>query len=435
MDDGRRTTDALGTQQRSTPAALDTLPHIGLALWFAASPWAGYFLRFPAEKALVTFDRVTVVVVAVAFVARAWRSGRLRAPGAFEICWLCYGLVALGSALTLSSNAPYALRVAVDALLLPAAFYYGIRTGFEPSVGARPLFFAALLLGLSLPWIGIYEFLSRQDVMAFAGSGLFRANVVRANGPFASDNSYAIISALVTIFLLWLPSVLRLRLDGSARVAWLAAQLAAGIAACVPLFRAVIAAIAGAVALPYVLSGRVRTLARAAVVALLVAVAATPLWLRASETLVFRDRVSDPSSAFSRLATYKAAVDTIREHPLLGVGLAEYRTYFARKYGVAWYVDVEEVSGEGAEDSPHNNLLGTWAELGLAGIFFYVAASAALAWEALRRRNAAALALIFVYWVPGMTLESGVYGDLNLYYFAMLAVVMGSGIRERESEG
>jgi O-antigen ligase len=305
----------------------------------------------------VTFDRVATIAVAAGFAARAWRRGRLPALGAFEICWLCYGMVALASALAVSTNKPYALRIAVEAMLLPIVLFYGIAAGFDPRSDGRPLFFGAVLLGLSLPAVGVYEFLTRQDVMVYEGSGLFRANVVRANGPFASDNSYAIVSALLAVFLLWLPSALRLRLDASARLAWVAAQVAAGLAACIPLFRAVVAAVVGALALPYVIEGRIRTLARAGAVGALLFAAAAPVWLRYSESLVFRDRVTDPSSAFSRLATYKAAVDIVADHPLVGVGLAEYRTYFAGKYGTAWYIDVEEVSGVGAEDSPHNNLL------------------------------------------------------------------------------
>jgi hypothetical protein len=31
---------------------------------------------------------------------------------------------------------------------------------------------------------------------------------------------------------------------------------------------------------------------------------------------------------------------------------------------------------------------------------------------------------MLAYWIPGMTLQSGVYADLNLYYFAMLAVIL-----------
>jgi O-antigen ligase len=259
--------------------------------------------------------------------------------------------------------------------------------------------------------------------MAYTGSGLLRANVVRANGPFASDNSYSIVSALVAVFLLWLPRALSLRLDRAATIAWIAAQLASGIAACTPLFRAVMVAMGAALAVPYALAGRVRTLARAALVAILVVAATAPLWLRASQSFVFQNRVTDPSSAFSRLATYKAAIDVIGDHPLAGVGLAQYRSYFAERFGTAWYIDVEEVSGVGAEDSPHNNLLGTWAELGLAGIVFYVLAGLALGWEAWRRRSAAAMALMLIYWIPGMTLQSGVYADLNLYYFGMLAVI------------
>ena len=72
---------------------------------------------------------------------------------------------------------------------------------------------------------------------------------------------------------------------------------------------------------------------------------------------------------------------------------------------------------------------------GIFGLFFYVVASAALAWEAWRRRNVAALALMLVYWLPGMTLESGVYADLNLYYFCMLGLAFAGPPEQKKTAG
>lgn len=399
-------------------------PQILLGLWFAATPWAAYVLKFPEERSIVTFDRVVVTAIVVGFAARVWRrQGRLPGLTLFEIASLCFAVVAGVSALALSDEKGLAFKITIDAFTLPVALFYALRTGFEPERDRRALFWGALVLALALPWVGVAEFVTARDLMPFKGASIFRTGIVRANGPFQTDNSYAIIGALVGVFLYWLPSVLALRLDRTSRWAWCAGQATAYLAALVPIFRAIIGAIAMALALPAVLARRSRLLARIALVAILVLLAATPVLIPLSRTATFRDRISDPSSAFSRAATYLAALDVIEDHPVSGIGLTNYHTYFEAKFGTAWYIDVEAVANVGAESYPHNNVLGFWAELGIFGVLFYLLAAIALAGEAWRRRSHAALALMMVYWVPGMFLQSAVYADLNLYYLCMLGVL------------
>jgi O-antigen ligase len=400
-------------------------PDALLGVWIAATPWASYVLRWPEERSLVTFDRVVVLAIVAGYLVRAHRErGRLPAPSLFELSWAAFVAVALASVVALSESKGLALKTAVDAFALPLALFYALRTGFDTRRGRLAVFWGAVVLALSLPWVGLYEFAVGRDAMVWKGASIFRTGIVRANGPFVTDNSYAIISALVGVFLVWLPDALGLRLDRTGRILWRAAQASALLAALVPAFRTIVGAIVAALALPYVLAARVRTLSRVVLVAALLLVAAIPVLVPLSRTATFRDRIADPSSAFSRAATYLAALDVISDRPLFGVGLTNYHEYFEAKYGTAWYIDVEAVADIGAESYPHNNLLGVWAELGTLGAFFYVLAAVVLAGTAWRRRNVAALALMAVYWIPGMTLQSGFYADLNLYYFAMLAVVL-----------
>jgi len=79
------------------------------------------------------------------------------------------------------------------------------------------------------------------------------------------------------------------------------------------------------------------------------------------------------------------------------------------------------------------------AVLGLAALALYLAASLYLffmGWRAMkghdsaRGRAAAAcyLALLAAYWIPGLTLASGYYSDLNLYFFFMLGLLLNSSV-------
>ena len=126
--------------------------------------------------------------------------------------------VAVANALLLSDEKGLGLRTAVDAFLLPGLLFYALRTCFDAAKGRRALFWAVAALAVSLPWTGLYEFATATDVMPFKGSSLFRTGIVRANGPFATDNSYAIVSALAGVFLVWLPAVTGFALDRAARL-------------------------------------------------------------------------------------------------------------------------------------------------------------------------------------------------------------------------
>jgi hypothetical protein len=397
-------------------------PEALLAIWFAASPWASYLLRYPDERSIVTFDRLVVLAAAAGLVARrrAWRG-----PDLFETAWAGLTGVALVSAFALSAETWYALRIAADAFALPLALFYALRSASAPPRAAKALYWGAVVAALTLPWVGLYEFAAGRDLLAYPGGGIYRDGVVRPNGPFPSDVSYTVVSTVVALCVAWMPRSLGLEVVGAARWVRLAALGAAVLAALLPLFRTVMVALAVACALGYLLEGRSRDLARLAAVAALLLVAASPLLLLASGTRTFQNRVSDPSSVYSRLATFFAEAEVIRDRPLGGVGLANYRSYFDAKYGAARVDDADEVAGVAAANSPHNNVLGSWAELGLAGVFFYLVAGATLLAEALLRRSALALSLIAAYWVTGLTLQSSVYPEASLYYFCALGVALG----------
>src|SRR4030095_12883512 len=132
-------------------------------------------------------------------------------------------------------------------------------------------------------------------------------------------------------------------------------------------------------------------------------------------------------------ATWKAAAEVVFDNPLFGVGLSNYNEYFDQKYNREGEPDVY-VLGARANRSPHSNPVWIMAELGMIGFLFYLASNVyifLMGYRALRsqsdpRQRLAAicfLALAVAYWIPGLTLSSGYYSDLNLYHFFMLGVL------------
>ncbi len=75
--------------------------------------------------------------------------------------------------------------------------------------------------------------------------------------------------------------------------------------------------------------------------------------------------------AYSRLSMWKSAIKMLKEHPLFGVGLGNFR-YYSHRYAFpvngAWarYAKVANYA--------HNEILHLWAETGTPGILFFIAA-------------------------------------------------------------
>jgi O-antigen ligase len=418
-----------------------------LIAWFVATPFASFFVRFPVERSVITFDRAVIACVLLLLVVK------FKPPllvTRFEIVWALLAALALASAALKSLDTAYAAKIAVDSFCLPLVAFHVARHHFDTRYRSRALTLGAIALAFMLFAAGAFELLAGENLFRYKGSELVREGELRVNGPFASDSSFAIICLLLTIFLMMTPRILGVRFDRGARITHALALALVAVAALLPLFRAVAAALPLAAGLAIILSRpkpgdrsrgsslsyplkrlasrRVAWLA-AAGVALTLAVAA---WIVLGSSPV--GRLASLRNAYGRLATWEAAAKIALEKPALGVGLANYTDYFRDKY-FGGRRERESVLRTRAIDSPHSNPLWIASELGLIGFALYAAANVyifMMGYRALRRaasasRRAAAacyLAIAAAYWVPGLTLTSGAYSDLNLYFFFLLGLLL-----------
>ena len=437
-----------------------------LVLWFATTPLVSFYIRFPQDRSVITYDRIVFALVTVLLLVK-WRRGAAKTRSElqlrpfiiatrFEIAWALLAILALLSALLASSNLGYATKIAVDSFCLPLLAFHVARQHFDVTKQARALTLAAIVLAWFLFATGAFEFFSGSNLFPYKGSDLLREGERRVNGPFASDSSFAIICLLVSLFLAVMPRVLRVRFDVSARLVY-AGALAAGLAASLlPLFRAVAFAIVICLAiveigllkrrgsedlhrddegkpaisiLPRFL--RLDTLTRPR----LIVFALIALGIVVAEGLsgASERRLADPRSAYGRLATWVAAAEMSLDNPVFGVGLTNYSVYFDKKYN--WSADSpQSFLDVRAADSPHSNPLWILSEMGMIGFVLYILANAyilVLGFRGLKRADSdqlrvasiCYLAVTLAYWIPGLTLASGYYSDLNLYFFFILGVL------------
>lgn len=432
-----------------------------LVLWFAATPLLSFFVRFPAEKSIMTFDRAIFGGIAlILFLRWASKDGeaqsfRLRVTR-FELAWALLSVAAVLSVAMKSQEIGYAGKLALDSFILPLLAFHIARNHCRARIGAA-LVIAASALASFLFATGAYELLTGTNLFQYRGSELIREGERRVNGPFASDSSYAIICLLLSAFLLAAPRVFRVRMDSGAQVLYTLALSSVVIATMLPLFRAVLVALAVCLiiyarakgrgpgdtgegsdsarrmkaSIKASMKGSIKT--RALLMGSL-AVAVIIGWAALFGVDSIKERLASPRNVYGRIATWGAAAKIALENPALGVGLGNYETYYSNKYSSSGELQ-ESVLDARAASSPHSNLLWIAAELGLIAALFYVAANVfifLMGYRALVRasspeaRAAAAcyLAIATGYWITGLTLTSGAYSDLNLYFFFILGLLL-----------
>jgi hypothetical protein len=429
----------LSQPERSMPHNLTPLEAL-LLVWFITTPVASFLIRFPPERSLITYDRIVFATAMLALMVRRIRMRRnewkAMLATRFEMAWALLTLVVTASAVTKSHHIGSAIKMAVDAFALPLLAFHLARYHFHVWGRRKALLLAAAALALLLFAAGAYELTTGANLFPYKGSEVIREAERRVNGPFASDSSYAIISLLLALFLRSAPRMLRLRLDEGAQLIYSVAVAASAAAALLPLFRAVALALAFCwitVEVAINPTAGLRPVAhRAAIFVAIVMITVAGLEAAFGSSSPAR-RLMDPENAYSRIATWQAAIRMATDHPIFGVGILNYTDYYDQYYWEQSYW-LEEKLETWIVSSPHSNLLWIASELGLLGLAPYLIANFCLLIMGYRLLTGAKhaharvaagcyLALVAAYSIAGLTLQSGAYSDLNLYFFFLLGLL------------
>ena len=424
-----------------------------LFTWFATTPLLSFYVRFPTDRSILTYNRLVFALVVVMLLVKSGYPATATEPAAvashpwnaserasfsvarFEIAWALLSALALASALARSNNAAYAIRIAIDTFWLPLVAFHVAMNYLDWQKSGRHLLLGAIPLALFLFATGAFELATGADLLAYKGSELVREGERRVNGPFAADSSFAIICLILFLFLLAAPKLFRVRFDRTGKLIYACAVAGAGIGALLPVFRAVgLALVLSWIVLQWPTEHQNRqawfraAARRGAPLAVLLVtiIIAFVGWIAATAPSLGGIRLTEPRSAYGRLASWRGAAEIVFDNPIFGVAHANYADYYDATHYYAEEAP-EEVLETKAGDSPHSNVLWIGAELGLTGLSLYLAANVCLflmGWRAVKRardsrqRLAASclLAIVVAYWIPGLTLASGYYSDLNLYF-------------------
>src|SRR5262245_22903213 len=114
---------------------LETRPSIEtiLLVWFVTTPLASFYLRFPTDKSIITYDRAVFAIVIALSLAQWFKaqSGVSLRATKFEITWMLFSIAALASVTLKSANVGYATRIPVDSFWLPLVAFHFARHHFD----------------------------------------------------------------------------------------------------------------------------------------------------------------------------------------------------------------------------------------------------------------------------------------------------------------
>jgi hypothetical protein len=415
-----------------------------LLAWLVISPLGYYYLSYPREKPLFTFDRAVIPLLAVAACCALSSENRLAIPGPLRRAGVAWGTFLLAATLSLVkiSGGPglfSGLRVLLDAFLLPAVLGWYVISVFPVRRHLKMIHLLVCLTTFYLAPMGVIEFFSGKDLLPLPSAGLYFAGsgesmFLRANGPFASSNSYSLIGLMMLCLLLFL----RHALPGDAMPWWQRALhwiglVCALVVSLLSLHRSIMITLVLILFLQiwFAQSATRRVVLVAALLALAGMFAAGSFLLPA----LYEERVWNDSNVSARMAQQRQTLGMFSSNPVLGVGLnnfisaAPQATPYTGRY-----------SGVDPLDAPHSNLGAILAETGVVGFVPYLAANGLLvaAFWKLRvdgMRRPAWIWKIFVYvflsyWVTGLSVTSGHYGDLNLWYLFVVACLYKYGMTE-----
>lgn len=408
--------------------------------WALIFPLGYYYLSFPTQKAIFTLDRMLPVAAGLAVLfSHSHQSTSM--PRELRRCGIAWGAFLFFAAMSLkdATDKLASGRLLVEGFLLPAILGWIVIRYFKVRENAAALHLIICVMSLYSASIGAAEMILKVDLLPLPGSELTYAGPIpRPNGPFATNDAFALIGFISFCVLLFLRNLLDRQLSQSRSFMHYAGVVAALAMALMPMWRSLDIALILVLLLATVTS-RVpseRTLGIGILV--LCCVGVMTLSLFAPD--VYSDR-SDPANIYGRFAQQMQTWRVFVTHPVLGVGLGSFHDVVSRDTGyLADYSNVRSV------DWPHNNVGAVLAETGLLGVIPYLTAQVllfAMFWRMRRSSSPGAhrawtyfLYIFIGYWFLGMDESSGYISDLNLWFvFAVALLYKYSMNPESSSDG
>ena len=411
-----------------------------MKLWVLVFPLGYFFVAFPRQKSIITFDRFVIglLLVGVIFAGRHALAPIQKDLSQAAAAWSAFAVIA-GITLFRALEPMVSVRWYVDGFVFPAVLGWFVVTCFPVRRHLLALHTFTCIMTVYVTIIGMVEFFSRTSVIPLPGSAplVYAGRFARPHGPFYNDDSFALIGMISLFFILFLRHALQDRWSGGRNLLHWVGVVCAVLQSLMPLFRSVGITFLLILLLENFFEKRVtKRLARIALIILFIGS------VFGAATLVpdaYSDR-SNPDNFYVRIAEQKQFIALFLDHPLFGVGIINFHAFVENNSRY-----MTQYHGVTSIDFPHSNMGGILSETGIVGLIPYVLAQFLLLrafFRLSKKRNEmdlwkSALYIFLSYSVSGLTLASGYNSDLNMWFmFTLMALYKYATTAEKpESSG
>jgi O-antigen ligase len=408
-----------------------------VVFWVALFPLGYYFGSFPRDTPLFTFDRLLLAVILAATIFAGGRRATtipidLRKSATYWAVFVFFAAISIPRV-----KAPFsACRVLIEAFVFPGVLAWYVIRYIDVRKNLRLLHLAAALMAICVGSIGVAEVILQRDLLALSSSSIILAGDnadvsqlwLRPNGPFSSTNSFALVGLVTLLFLLFARHAVSEKLPQWQKALHYLGVVFALLSSLLPLFRSVLASMIVILIIEAYYSRGFRRAVSLLIIgsAFLLVVA-----IRIAMPIVFEER-SASDNLFGRIAEQRQVLMMFLDNPINGVGFTNFTEAAQHSKYTTYFRGVQSV------DAQHNNLAAVLSEDGLSGFVPFVVSQVLFVVAFWRLRVALArsgmllwkffLFFFAAYWVNGMSLTSGYYSDLNLWYMFSLAVLYKFGL-------
>ena len=415
--------------------------------WVFLFPLGYYFLSYPRDHPVIQFDRTVVLVLVGCILATPKRSNLRPIPKDVKLVAIAWGLF-LATTLISFLRTPNLLavgRLVLEAFLLPALLGWYVMRQFRWRRHAKLLHAAICVISLYSAIMGVVEVVLQRQLLVFGDTALLLAYdptdptgviFLRPNGPFTTNNSFALIGLISFFLLAFLWTVIRDDSGKASRWLHILGISAAMLQGLLPLFRSVLITIVIIIFIDLFWTTGLRRTLRLIALGLLCLLIVVGARIAAG---VFKDRTS-PDNVYGRIAQQEQTWKMFVDHPLIGIGFGEDFSHVALntpRYQMISYKGVEAVN------FPHNNIGWLAVQTGIVGTVPFLLSQVALIvafWRLRKRGERGArvwryFVFIFLsYWITGMTETAGAFGDLNIWYVFALSLLFRYGAGEASED-
>ena len=402
-------------------------------VWALSYPLGYYFLSFPQEHPIFNLDRAVVGILGAVLIAQlVQRPKALPTPILYAgLSWVGFIAVALISLRDLRGwSLLYSLRVLIDTFILPGVLALYVVRKFDVRRHLSELGVVLSVMSIYLAGIGIAEAILHKDLLPLSpDNALLLGNdvIFRANGPFESGSTYALVGVINFLLIRFIQRTTGLGLPHWQRHLQRIGMFAAFLVSIVPMHRGIVVtwAVIGVIEAWQNRKNSEwwkETGWRWA--ALLIAFSLGLVAIKAIFPYLYEDRVENSSNVYSRLAQHEQSLAILQDHLWVGAGFGQFTQTVTNDSKYRFFYE-----GVPSINYPHNTLLNVAAETGLFGLFFFVLSQwfflrtfrelpvkqAHLAWSAF-------VSIFAAYWIFGMDVSVGYFEELNIWYMFALAV-------------